>query len=323
MTAWAGPGGSGAEVEGPRPGSLESRASLALKILAGVNAAGIILAIIPGTIPSSELQAVAFHVASGALAVLYVVVAWALDRRQHWAVSAIRPLLLLLLVWGAYTFVSALAVGALRIPFTAFAASWALFGPADRKPLPKLSGRGGAVLVASAALIAMMLAGPPVFGWGGFFDVHERDLSASLAVDCGTPGAALPERIAIAYTWSWSGSTLLANEDDVVVIGWDGDDAEGHPLYVLDDTPQTGDGISLGTASGVSATMLDEAAGHWRGSLHWVIDLSVRGIRPGRVELVLRRAAEQPPEPEPLTVGASYIHVGVWRNDASAVTCSW
>jgi hypothetical protein len=310
-------------VEGPRPGSLESRASLALKILAGVNAAGIILAIVPGTIPSSELQAVAFHVASGALAVLYVVVARALDRRQHWAVSAIRPLLLLLLVWGAYTFVSALAVGALRIPFTAFAASWALFGPADRKPLPKLSGRGGAVLVASAALIAMVLAGPRVFGWGGFFDVHERDLSASLVVDCETPGAALPERIAIAYTWSWSGSTLLANEDDAVVIGWDGDDAEGHPLYVLDDTPEAGDGISLGTASGVSAMMLDEAAGHWRGSLHWVIDLSARGIRPGRVELVLRRAAEQPPEPEPLTVGASYIHVGVWRNDASAVTCSW
>lgn len=323
MTAGAGPGDSGAEVEGPRPGSLESRASLALKILAGVNAAGIILAMIPGTIPSSELQAVAFHVASGALAVLYVVVAWALDRRQHWAVSAIRPLLLLLLVWGAYTFVTALAVGAFRIPFTTFAASWALFGPADRRPLPRLSGRGGAVLVASAALIAMVLAGPPVFGWGGFFDVHERDLSASLVVDCGTPGAGLPERIAIAYNWAWSGSTLLANEDDVVVIGWNGDDAGAHPLYVLGDTPEAGDGIYLGTPGGVSATMADEAAGHWRGSLHWVIDLSVRGIRAGRVELVLMRAPEQPPEPEPLTVGASYIHLGVWRNDASVATCSW
>jgi hypothetical protein len=323
MTAWAGPGGSAEEEEGPRPGSLESRASLALKILAGVNGAGIILAMIPGTIPSSELQTVAFHVASGALAVLYVVVAWALDRRQHWAVSAIRPLLLLLLVWGAYIFVTALAVRALRIPFTALAASWALFGPADRGPLPRLSGRGAAVLLASAALIAMVLAGPPVFGWGGFFDVHERDLSASLVVDCGTPGAALPERIAITYEWSWSGSTLLANEDDVVVIGWSGDDAGGHPLYVLGDTPEAGDGISLGTPSGVSTTMGDQAADRWRGSLHWVIDLSVRGIRAGRVELVLTRAVEQPPDPEPLTVGASYIHVGVWRNDASAVTCSW
>jgi hypothetical protein len=162
-----------------------------------------------------------------------------------------------------------------------------------------------------------------VFGWGGFFDVHERDLSPSLVVDCGPPGAALPERIAIAYTWSWSAGTLFANEDDVVVIGWNGDDAEAHPLYVLDDTAEVGDGVSLGTASGVSATMTREAAGHWRGSLHWVIDLKVRGIRPGRVEFVLMRAVQQPLEPEPLTVGAAYIHVGVWRNDAQAVTCSW
>jgi hypothetical protein len=323
MTAWAGPGGSAEEVEGPRPGSLESRASLALKVLAAVNAAGIILATVPGSIPASALQAFAFNVASGALAVVYVVVGWALDRRQHWAVSAIRPLLLLLLVWGAYTFVTALASGAFRIPWTTLAASWALFGPVDRRPLPRLSRRGAAVLVASAALIAMVLAGQPVFGWGGFFDVHERDLSSSLVVDCGTPGAALPGRIAIAYEWSWSGSTLFANEDDVVVIGWNGDDAQAHPLYVLGDTPDAGVGITLGTPSGVSATMADEAAGHWRGSLHWVIDLSVRGIRAGRVELVLMRAVEQPRAPEPLTVGASYIHVGVWRNDTSAVTCSW
>ena len=323
MTNWAGPGGSAAEVQGPRPGSLEARASLALKILTGVNAAGIVLALIPGTIPSSELQTVAFHVASGALAVLYVAVARALDRRQHWAVSAIRPLLLLLLVWGAYTFGTALAAGALRIPFTALAAGWALFGSADRRPLPRASGRGGAVLVASAALITTMLASQPVFGWGGFFDVHERDLSASLAVDCGKRGAGLPERIAIDYKWSWSANTLLANEDDVVVIGWNGDDAGGHPLYVLGDTPEAGDGISLGIVSGVSSKMQHEAEGRWRGSSHWVIDLSVRGIRSGRVEFILMRAKEQPPEPEPLTVGASYIHVGVWRNDASAVTCSW
>jgi hypothetical protein len=311
------------EVEGPRPRSLESRASLALKILAGVNAAGIILAIVPGTIPTSALQAFAFHLASGALAVVYVVVAWALDRRQRWAVGAIRPLLLLLLAWGTYTFVTAIAATAIRIPFTALAAGWALLGPADRRPLPRLSRRGGAILVASAALIATVLAGPPLFGWGGYFDVHERDLSPSLVVDCGPPGAGLPERIAIAYTWSWSSGTLLANEDDVVVIGWNGNDAEAHPLYVLDEAPEPGDGIHLGSASGVSAAMTREVAGQWRGSLHWVIDLRVHGIRPGRVDFVLMRAVDQPAEPEPLTIGASYIHVGVWRNDAPAVTCSW
>jgi hypothetical protein len=310
-------------VEGPTPGSLEWRASFALKVLAGVNAAGIIIALFPGTTPSSELRTVAFHVASGALAVLYVAVAWALDRRQQWAVSAIRPLLPLLLVWGAYTFVTELAAGAFRIPFTTLATSWALFGRADRTPLPTLSGRGAALLVTSAALIAMVLTVQPVFGWGGFFDVHERDLNASLVVDCGTAGAALPERIVITYKWSWSGSTLFTNEDDVVVIGWNGDDKEGHPLYGFGDTPEAGLGISSGTPTGVSEMMADEAAGHWRSSWHWVIDLGVRGIRSGRVEFDLMRRVEQPPKPEPLTVGASYIHLGAWRNDASTVTCSW
>jgi hypothetical protein len=311
------------EVEGPQLGSLEWRASLALKFLAGINVFGIILSLIPGSIPSSELQAVAFQVASGALALLYVVVARALDRRQSWAVSVIRPLLLLLVAWGAYTFVAAIATGAIRIPLTAFATGWALFSSADRRPLPRFGGRGGAVLVASAGLIAMVLAGQPLFGWGGYFDVHERDLNASVAVDCGKPGAAVPERITISYNWSWSSTTLLANEDDAVVIGWNGDDKDGHPLYVLGDMPETGDGISGGSAGDVSATMTRKAEGEWRGSLHWVIDLSVRSIRAGRVELVLMRAAKEPPEPEPLTVGASYIHVGVWRNDASPVTCSW
>ena len=107
---------------GPRPGSLESRASLALKILAGINAAGIILATIPGAIPASELQAFAFNVASAALALLYVATALALDRGRDWAVSAIRPLLLLLLLWGAYTLVTALAAGGIRIPWTSIGA---------------------------------------------------------------------------------------------------------------------------------------------------------------------------------------------------------
>jgi hypothetical protein len=319
MTAWAAADGS----EGPRHGSLEWRASLALKILAGLNVAGIILATIPSSIPGSELQAFALNVASGALAVLYVVVARALDRRRHWAVWAIRPLLVLLLVWGTYTFVTAFVAGELRIPFTTLAAGWALLGPSDLRPLPGLSGWGSAVLVVSGALIALLLAGQPLFGWGGYFDVHERDLTASLTVDCGTPGASLPDRIAVSYEWSWSGSTFLPNEEDVVVIGWNGEDAEGHPLYVLGDTPDPGDGVLLGTSSEVSASMADGMAGHWGGSIRWRIDLNARGIRPGRIEVVLMRASEQPTHAQPITVGASYIHVGVWLKDAPTVTCSW
>jgi hypothetical protein len=321
MTAWT--GAAGPAEEGPRLGSLEAQASLALKFLAVLNAAGIVLATIPSAIPASALQAFAFNVASAALAVLYLMVARGLDRRQPWAVSAVRPLLILLAVWGAYTFVTALTDGVLRIPFTTLAAGWALLGPADLRPLPRLRGRGGTVLVASAALIATVLAGEPVFGWGGFFDVHQSDLSASVTVDCGAPGATLPEDVTITYDWSWSGTTFLPNEEDAVVIGWNGDDADGHPLYVPGDIGDGGDGVFPGASSEVSAPMADEAAGHWRGSFRWRIDLAARGIKAGRIVFVLMRAAEQPRLPEPLVIGASYIHLGVWLKDVPTATCSW
>ena len=114
VTARPGVGGWGEEAEGPRSGSLEWRASLALKVLAGIVVAGIVLATIPGSIPAPELHAVAFNVTSAALAVLYVLVALALDRRRDWAAAAIRPLLIVLLVWGTYSFGAALADGAVR-----------------------------------------------------------------------------------------------------------------------------------------------------------------------------------------------------------------
>jgi hypothetical protein len=313
----------GSALDGPRPGSLESRASIALKVLAVLNLASIVIATIPAANPTSALQAFAFNVASGVLAVLYVIVARGLDRRQAWAVSAIRPLILLLAVWGAYTFVTALAASELRIPFSTLAAGWAMLGPADRRPLPKLAGRGRAALLASVTLIALLVANQPLFGWGGYFDVHQRDLSASLTVDCGTPGASPPDRITVTYEWSWSSNTLLANEDDQVVFGWTGDDPEGHPLYSLGDTPAAEPGMHPGSSSDVSAVLADEAAGRWRGSLRWGIDLGVRGISQGRIQFELMQAAEPPPQPEPLMIGASYIHVGVWESDAATVTSSW
>ena len=316
-------GDSGGEVHGPPEGSLEWRASLALKVLAGINVAGMILALFPGFVTTSTLGVVAFHAASGTLAVLYLLVARGIDRRQHWAESAIRPMLVLLLLWGVYLAATTIAASQVRIPFTALVAGWALLRPAAFSPFPRFDRRGATALVATVALIALELASQPLFGWGGFFDVHERDLSASLSVDCGTPGPSLPDRIALTYEWSWSGTALLANADDVVVIGWSGDDAEGHPLYVLDDAPEPGEGIHLGSVGHVSASMGEEAARHWGGSLRWDIDLADGGIRPGRIEVVLRRAAEQPPEPQPLSLGVTYVHVGAWRNDVPMVTCSW
>lgn len=307
----------------PEPGDLEARASLALKFLAGINVFGIIFASFPGLTPMSLFEVVAYNAGAGALAVVYIVVARALDQGEPWSIWAIRPLLLLLLTWGTYTFLAAVAGGALRIPMTGLVAGLALFLPAERRPFTRLGGRVGAVLAVTAALIVFELVTRPLFGWGGLFDVHERDLRASLTVDCGGPTTGLPERLTIAYDWSWSADTLLPNEEDQILIGWNGDDAAGHPLYLLGHVPDPEPGFRIGLSTGVSNAMALETAEPWRGVFMWRIDMHIVGIRPGRIEFQLRRAPGQASATDSLTIGASYIHVGTWRQDAAAVTCSW
>jgi hypothetical protein len=311
------------DVNQPVQDSLEQRASLALKILAVLNAGGILLATIPASTGGAVLQAVVFNAASGGLALLYVVVARALDRGQQWAISTIRPLLLLLVAWGALACLSAFIGGALRIPLPLLAAGLVLLVSADRRPRARISARGGAVMVATVALIVTELVSEPLFSWGGYFDVHEPDLSASLTVDCGTPATGPPQSVTVAYEWSWSRSTILPNGEDQVVIGWNGDGADGHPLYVIAGLPDTEQGINLGVSSGVSAGMARAAAGQWHGSFMWRLDLGTLGFKPGRIEFVLLRTAAQPAQSAQLTIGASYVHAGVWQGDAPAVTCSW
>jgi hypothetical protein len=165
------------------------------------------------------------------------------------------------------------------------------------------------------------LASQPLFGWGGYFDVDEGDLDPALAVDCGADRP--PERLFISYEWSWSASTLLPNDEDQIVFGWNGDGLDGHPLYAISEMPDKSAGVNPGISSGVSASMARQAAASWRAMFMLRLDLHKLGISPGRVEFVLIRTAAQPSAQQRLTLGASYIHSGVWRSDVPTVTCSW
>jgi hypothetical protein len=53
------------------------------------------------------------------------------------------------------------------------------------------------------------------------------------------------------------------------------------------------------------------------------LDLHKLEIRPGRIEAVLVRTAGPPATEQRLTLGATYVHSGVWRKDAATVTCTW
>lgn len=303
-------------------GSLEARASLALKLMAGINAAGVLLSMFPPLVPVSTLMTVAFSAAAAVLAVLYVVEARGLDRRRPWAVAAVRPLLILLGLSGVSAVVIALNGGTMRVPFDGLLAVWAWLGAADLTLAAGRVRRAAALVGAGGALLAMMVLAKPLFGWGGLFDVHEPDLQASVHVECGASAAGLPRTITVSYDWSWTSTSLLPNQTDMVVIGWSGADAQGRPLYVIDEIPASAAGIYSGLPGYPSTAMADQVGAESEASFRWAIELHERGYEPGSIRLQLMRPREVPPGPNSVTFAASYIHLGLWR-ETTHLTCSW
>lgn len=317
-----------AEIEGPDTGTLEGRAALGLKLLAVLNTAGLVLALFPGITPEATLYRVIVSLAGGGLGVVYAIEAIGLGRRRDWANAALRPLLVLLAVAGVYGLVVGLPAGRFRIPFETLVAVWAFLGPRDMPTTPRLEARSIALLGGAIAIAAVQQFSAQLFGWGGVFDVHAQDLrpvvSASCATPSGGPGGAPPERLTLSYDWSWTRGTGLPSGTDLIVLGWKGADAQGRPLYVLDGIPQEADGVYPGRAGGISTDMADAVAKELKGSSYrWAVVLEEQQLRAGSVDLALRLARPDSESPEPLSVTATYIHAGLWRNDAPAVTCAW
>jgi hypothetical protein len=315
-------------VEGPSAGSREARGSLALKALAALNVIGVLIAFFPGTTPVATLLVVLFNLGAAALAVVYLVVAFNLDRNRPWAAAALRPLLVLIVVAGAYSLYTGFTGGKFRMPFDVVLAGWALFGRSDVKPAPNQTPRSVALVAGAVPLLALMLFALPLGGWGGQLDVHEPDLDAALAVQCGTgsgvtSASGVPAEIGLHYNWSWRSTGVLPSGTDIVVIGWTGADADGHPLYTIGDIPGDGTGIFPGLAGYPSTDMANDIAHETNGSFRWAIVVDQQQLQPAEIDLKLRRARESPPGPQPLVITATYIHAGLWRHGAPSVTCSW
>lgn len=307
----------------PPPGSFEARASLVFKFLAFLDFGGVVLALFPPTDPVSIFQSSAFSLMSLALGVMYVAESRGLDRRRPWAIAALRPLLILAGAAGVGTVVVGASEGYLRLPFEAVAVGWAWLGPRAITPVPRLGTRSGPLAAAAGALLALLLAAEPLFGWGGAFDVHAQDLAPVLTVDCGAPGAGPPPAVRVTYDWSWRSTSPMPNGVDIVVLGWFGADASGRPLYVLDKLIASGTGVFPGLGGYPSLAMADKIGAETRGTFRWGIKLTEQGYRPGQIVAEFRRAVASPASPEPLEVRASYVHLGIWRQDAAKVTCTW
>jgi hypothetical protein len=325
---WRGPEAPG----GAR--SLENRAVVALLIIAVLQVPGILVS--PWGGPPSWLLNVTSVIAAIGTTLLYLVEARGIQRRRAWAMLALRPLLVVVVVFGAVAVVVAAQAGFIKVPVDVALAIWAWLGSPDHRPAAEPDAapvrrpgvRATALVVAVAALDAAIWYGPPVFGWGGLLDVHQADFTGALKVDCGPPMAGSPPAtVAISYDWSWSARAAFSSGLDVVVIGWRGADGQGRTLYLLGDTPDTGRGIqpslqdfpSLEMAKEIEGQMASPTSGSW----HWGIHLDQQNLAPGHIQFTIELAHPNPPQPTPLSITASYIHLGLWHTDAPAVTCSW
>ena len=325
-------------VESPEHGSREARAALALKLVAAAYIVGILLAEVRGSVPVANLWTVAFNLAAGVIAAVYVVVARGLDRRRPWAWAVFRPILVVLAVAGAYAAVTAALNGMIRIPYEVVLAGWAVVGPPDgsgadaaesagtqsgsRRTWP-IGRRGLALLILAVAMAGQMAFGDRVYGWGGVLDMHQPDLRATLDVSCGPAGEGLPPSVSISYSWTWARSAPLPNEVDTVLIGWSGVDAAGRPLYSIDAIPDTERGIRPGYGE-LTRPMVDAAMATSRAAYRWAVDLGARGFTPGRVALGLKMTPRDSVQLSgTLLVKATYVHLNQWLADAAPVTCTW
>jgi hypothetical protein len=308
--------------EGPDAGSVEARAALVFKVMAGIGVCGIVLALIPDSLPNSALLTLAFNLATGLISFLYFLEARGIDRGRPWALAAARPMLVALGAWGAYAAAAGFGQGFVRIPFELAFAVWAFLGDRAAVPPPRPVARSFGLIVAAIPLLGTMAFGYLVFGWGGLLDPDERDLVASLQVDCGDPGAGPPAEIPVSFDWSWSSRAPLPNEVDTLVIGWSGDDAEGRPLYIYEQSAATDPSIRSGQRGALGRSLVEEARAESAAGFHWAVDLSRRDYEPGQVTLTLRLANENPSGTPSLTVRASYVHLGIWRSE-TAVSCTW
>ena len=311
-----------AEGEAPDRGSVEARAALVFKVMAVIGLCGVILALIPDSLPNSALQTATFNLATTLISILYFLEARGIDRGRQWALAAARPMLVVLGAWGAYAAVAGFGQGIVRVPFEVALAVWAFLGDRSTLPTPRPVARSFGLIGAAIPLIGTMAFGYIVFGWGGLLDPDEEDLVASLQVDCGDPGAGPPAEIPVSFDWSWASRAPLPNEVDTLVIGWSGEDAAGEPLYFYGGGSTTDPSIRPGARGELGTSLVDEAWAESAAGFQWAIDLGQRDYEPGQITLALRLGSENPTGTPSLTVRASYVHLGIWRSEA-AVACTW
>lgn len=208
---------------GPRPGpSREDRAAKAFLTL-GLFTVLVLVVVGPAATGFTPLERTV-GVAPAILSSIALFVAlFGVATRRTWAITALSPILWVLIVEGIATSIRALTHGSLQVPIGTILAWWVFRAP--REPVAQSAGEPRLSL-GSLALIGLFLVGAigPFVGSaflqaGGFVN-RQSDLDATLSLDCGTETGTPPTTITVHYHWSWFRTEAFASGTDQIVIQW-------------------------------------------------------------------------------------------------------
>ena len=261
----------------------------------------------------------------GLSAVIYIALAMLIGRGEPWAIHAIVPVCVLLIVTGLLRTAIGLGSGAITIPLELIAAVAVI--SRDHRPeiMPAIteSGRRRMWLAVGGLVASTLLpyvAEPAMRG--GLLAAREEDLALTASLDCARvsePGAAIIATVA----WSWTGGRPFAPPEDGLVVRWSGNIEGQAPdvgLAVMDRRVSDDATIRTGGAGGPDALL----EGFRRSGLQFedlVISRSGSELRDGSVELDLVSSSVS--GGGGVDLQAAYAHGDLWVIRSNRATCSW
>ncbi|HXI44906.1 MAG TPA: hypothetical protein VNH13_01260 [Candidatus Acidoferrales bacterium] len=323
VTQEASAAATAAPTEARRP-TLESRAQRGFGWLSVF--VGIVFAVIVLSGRVQDLETVV-RLSPGLAAVAALVLAWyGVAHRRRWAVAAIGPSALILVIGGFLAVIVALSRSTLLIPFDVLVGVWILLAAPEPRPasLPRAPTRTRIATIALVGTFAFGAFGPygmdAVLAAGGLLVAGPSDVDVTLAVQCEAPGP--PEMIVISVTPRWHRSEPFATGTDTIVVSW------------LDQADGGVSGYELAATQGLPDGFLEANRTSGPGTESIVISSDVAtSQRANRgVEIVLERQITDAPVTGSVDVTARYVHrpndpydpasPGAWeirRHDA----CHW
>jgi hypothetical protein len=299
-----------------------SWASVFFAVLGAVGLVGLAVA----TQSTSAPFVLLFVVTAAVSVVILFAVSLAVGRGDAWAIHAVAPLCVLVILFGLIRVAIALGSGTITVPLEVLGAIAVI--SRDHRPelLPALDegGRRRMWLAVGGLIVTYLLpyAGEPVMR-GSFLTASADDLTLRVEVECA--GATEPGTPLLASVrWSWAGGRPFAPPTDGVVVRWyatteGADPAAG--LTPLDHHVSDASRINAGTA-GESDALLEGFRRSGLPVLDFVIARDGSELREGRIDLELVPSDRASPSGS-VEVQAAYAHGDLWVKQSNLGVCSW